>query len=273
MKRFLIACTLFVLISPGVWPGVVIEMEASEPGAASGMPIDTIYAQGEMLRMDSQAERSGPMSILFRDETLWMVNHEAKSCQMIDKEGIEQLSAQLGGVMRQMEAELSKLPPEQRAMMEEMLKRQMPAGMAGMGKPGPTRRIEVGAVEQVGDYSCRLHTLFAGEEKVWEQCAAEEGLSGAASEAMGAFRALSRFVEQLQESIQQGPFSEMVKTPFSDMDEVSGFPIRVRTFDNGRVASETTLKSIISKDLDAAIFALPDGYTIQNLADEMKRGR
>ncbi len=57
------------------------------------------------------------------------------------------------------------------------------------------------------------------------------------------------------------------------MDEASGFPTRVRTFDKGRVASETTLKSIISKDLDAAVFAPPDGYTIQNLADEMKRGR
>jgi len=274
MKKLLIACALFGLTCPGVWSGVVIEMEENDPGAPAGAPIDTIYAQGEMLRMDSRAEGSGRMSIIFRDETLWMVSHEEKSCQTIDKEAMEQLSAQIGGVMKQMEAELAKLPPEQRAMMEEMMKSQMPAGMSGGGSAGPPRRIEVGAADKVGDYSCTLHTLFAGDEKVWEVCAAtEKGLPDAASEALGAFRAMSRFAEQLRETLQQGPLAEMVSTPFHELDEVNGFPVRVRSFERGRVTSETTLKSITGKDLDADLFEVPDGYQVKNLADEMNRGR
>jgi hypothetical protein len=274
MRKLLIACALFGLTCPGVWSGVVMEMEENDPGAPAGAPIDTIYAQGEMLRMDSRAEGSGRMSIIFRDETLWMVSHEEKSCQTIDKEAMEQLSAQLGGVMKQMEAELAKLPPEQRAMMEKMMKSRMPAGMSGGGTAGPPRRIEVGAVDKVGEYSCTLHTLFAGDDKVWEICAAaEKALPGAASEALGAFRAMSRFADQLRETLQQGPLADMISTPFHEMNEVNGFPVRVRSFERGRVTNETTLKSIVNKDLEAAVFDVPDGYKVKNLADEMNQGR
>jgi len=274
MRKLLIACALIGLACPVAWAGVVIEMEDNDPGGPAEAPIDTIYAQGEMLRMDSQEDGDGRMSIIFRDEALWMINHEEKSCQMIDKDAMQQLSDQLGGVMKQMEAELAKLPPDQRAMMEEMMKSRMSAAMGGGGTAGPPRRVEVGAAEKVGEYSCTLHTLFAGDDKLWEICAAtEKTLPGAASEAMAAFRAMSQFAEQLRETLQQGPLADMVSTPFHELNEVNGLPIRVRSFERGRLENESTLKSIVSKNLEASVFDVPDGYTVKNLADEMNRSR
>jgi hypothetical protein len=270
MKKTVFALALFVLVCPMAWPGVVIEMETKDPGSTDEAPVDTIYAQGEMLRMDPHADRDGSMSVIFRDETLWVVSHDEKTCQTIDKQGMEELSQQIGGMMKQMEAELAKLPPEQRAMVEEMMKDQMPGGMPGKGAEAPPRRIDVGAVEQVGDYSCTLRTLYSGDEKIWEVCAAEEGLPAAASEALEAFGAMARFAEQLRESMQQGPFTEMVDTPFYDMDEIGGFPVRTRMFANGRVTDESILKSMVGKNLDESVFAIPKGYKVKNLADEMK---
>ena len=273
MKKLLIAGALSGLVCSGVWAGVVIEMEEIEPGGPPGAQVDTIYAQGEMLRMDSRDDGSGRMSIIFRDEALWMVSHEEKSCQMIDKEAMAQLSAQLGGVMNQMEAELANLPPEQRAMMEEMMKSRLPAEMTG-GAAGPPRRIEVGGAEAVGEYACTVHTLFAGDDKVWEVCAAaEKRLPAAASEALGAFKAMSRFAEQLRDTLQQGPLAAMINTPFHDLNEVNGFPVRVRSYERGRLASENRLKSIVGKDLEATMFDVPDGYRVKNLGDEIKQGR
>ena len=224
MKKTALACVLFVLVCPVARPGVVIEMEVKDPSSTGEGPTDKIFAQGEMLRMDPHGEGGGgQMSMIFRDDTLWMVNHSKKTCQMIDKQGMEQL----GGVMTEMQAQLAKLPPEQRAMMEKMMKGKMPGGMPGAGEQAPPRRLEVGATEQVGDYSCTLNTLYSGNEKVWEVCATEE-LPGATAEAMGAFDAMSRFAEQLRESLQLGALTTMIDTPFHDMDEVGGFPVRVR---------------------------------------------
>jgi len=273
MKKLLIAGALSGLVCSGAMAGVVIEMEESEPGGPGEAQVDTIYAQGEMLRMDSRDDGSGRRSIIFRDEAMWMVSHEEKSCRMIDREAMDQLSAQLGGVMNQMQAELAKLPPEQRAMMEEMMKSRLPAGMTA-GAAGPPRRIEVGGAEVVGEYTCTLHTLFAGDDRIWEVCAAaEKGLPAAAAEALGAFRAMSRFAEQLRDTLQQGPLAAMINTPFHDLNQVNGFPVRVRSYEGGRLASEHRLKSIAGKDLEASMFDVPEGYKVKKLADEIDLGR
>ena len=269
MKKFVFALALFLLVCPTIWAGVVIEMEEKNSGSTGDPPTHKMYAQGEMLRMDPHVKGSpDDMSVIFRDDELWIVNHSDKTCQTIDKEGMEQIGAQLGSAMKQMEGQLSQLPPEQRAMVEKMMKGKMP----GM-EEAPPRRMETGGTEQVGEYSCVVHTLHAGDEKVYEVCAASKSQLSDAFEAMDAFHAVARFVETLREAVQQGPFSSMANTPFYDMDQIDGFPVRVRKFDNGRMTSESTLKSVTRKQLDDAIFSVPEGYAVQDLADQMNRGR
>jgi hypothetical protein len=241
-------------------------MEVTDSRSSGQQNVETFYAQGEMARMDPHSADNGPdMMVIFRDQTMWFVDHNKKVCQKIDKEGMSQLSDQLNAIMKQMED----LPPEQRAMMEEMMKEKMP-GMA----EAPPRRVETGGVEKVGEYFCTLYTLYSAEAKVWEVCAAGENMGDEIAEAMGAFRALSRFTGELQEILQQGPFTGMLQTPYNDLDELDGFPVRVRTFNKeGDVVRESKLQSITRDDLEESIFAVPSGYKIKNLTDEMNKGR
>ena len=72
----------------------------------------------------------------------------------------------------------------------------------------------------------------------------------------------------------QGPFAAMVDTPYNDLDDLGGFPVRTRMFDrNGGVMRETTLKSIIRKDVEASVFAIPEGYKVTDLKGQMKKRR
>jgi hypothetical protein len=266
MKQLVLRFVLFGLFSSAAWAGVVIEMEVTDSKSPDKAANETFYAQGEMARMDPHpADSAADMMVIFRDQAMWFVDHNKKVCQKIDKEGMAELSTQLNAIMKQME----NLPPEQRAMMEEMMKGKMP-GMA----EAPPRRVETGAVEKVGDYFCTLHTLYSGEAKVWEVCTAGENMGEDIVEAMGAFRALSSFTGELQEILQQGPFASMIQTPYNELDELDGFPVRVRTFDNkGKVVRESKLKSITSGELAESTFAIPAGYEIKDLKDEMNKGR
>ena len=266
MKQLLIRLALFGLFSSAAWAGVVVEMEVTDSKSPGKTASETFYAQGEMARMDPHSPGGGAdMMVIFRDQTMWFVDHNKKVCQKIDKEGMAELSAQLNVIMKQMED----LPPEQRAMMEEMMKGKMP-GMA----EAPPHRVEKGAVEKVGDYFCTLYTLYSAEEKVWEVCAAGENMGEDIVEAMGAFRALSRFTEELQAMLQQGPFANMIQSPYNELDELDGFPVRVRTFNKkGDVVRESKVQSITSGDLEESIFAVPSGYKIKDLKDEMNKGR
>ncbi len=270
MKRSLLTCALFLLAVSVARSGVVIEMEVRESGAGGSPPVNTIYAEDQMLRMDSREPESGSMSMVFRDQALWMMDHDKKECRTIDKAGMEQIGSQIGGMLQQMEAELAKLPPDQRAMMEKMLKENLPAGMPG---PGAPRKLEIGGAETIGQYKCTLHTLYSGDEKVWDVCAAAEGLPAGAAEAMAAFEGMSEFAEPLREVFRKGPFAGMIETPFNSMKEIDGMPVRVRGYKEGQVVSESTLKSITSRDLDDAMFSVPEGYEVTNLTDEMKQSR
>ena len=266
MKRLIVTCSVLFLfaLAPAV-AGVVIEMGSIESDAsASG---DTIYAQDGMLRMNPSTA-DGKMSMIFRDDTLWLTDHGEKKCRTLDREGLEELSAQLDGAMKEIEAQLAQMPPEQREMMKKMMKDRMPM-MAGDDAP---RKIETGGAEQVGDYACTVKTLYSGEDKVWEVCAASGDLTEQVAEAKQAFQAMSAFTSDLQGVAKKGPLSGMLDTPFNDMNDIEGFPVRVRTYSDGRIVSESTLKSIKREDLDAALFTAPDGYKVEDLTMQIKRG-
>ena len=267
MKRTFLACAALVLLCPPAWAGVVVEMEVTATDPSGKAEIETFYAEGENVRMDPRSTRGDKeMSVIFRDQTLWFLNHDKKVAQKIDKDGMEALSAQLDAVMKQLE----NVPPEQRAMMEKMMQGKMPGGMG----EAPPQRVEVGGSEQVGEYPCTVHTLYSAEERVWEVCSADESVAEDVAEAMGAFRAMSKFTEELQDVMRQGPFANMIQTPYNEIDELGGFPVRVRQFNKkGEVTSETTLKSITRQDVDDAVFSIPKGYKVKNLQDEMKKGR
>lgn len=270
MHKLMTVCALSFVICSTAWSGVVIEMQHSGEGAGAGGATDTIYAQGAMLRMEPAASQADDSTFIFRDDTLYLLDEKKKQAQTISKQDMHELSAQLGDAMKQMEAQLADLPPEQRAMMEKMMKDRMPSGM---GKAGPPRRIKTGGSERVGDYSCTVRTMYAGDEKIWEVCSAAD--AGDAAEALEAFRAMSEFTGSLRESLQQMPFGKMLQldTPFHAMGELEGFPVRVRMYRNGKLFQEQTLKSVSRRDLDAGMFAVPQGYKVKSLADEAKKDK
>jgi hypothetical protein len=270
MRRFFVACVLFALPATTAWSGVVVEMEVSS-GTSGEKSTDTIYSAGKKLRVDPHKTReSGETSMVFRDGEMLIIDHADKSCRTLDKEGLAELTSQLGGAMKQIQDTLDKLPPEQREMMAKMMQGRLPAGMA---EEAPPRRIEKGGTEQVGGRTCTVHTLYSGDQKAWEVCAAKDGEIEGYDELMESFQALSDFTEQLRALASQIPFGAMIDTPFSDIQEIGGVPIRVRTYVRGKLESESTLRSISRRDIDAAMFEAPQGYQVKRLTDDMRRAR
>lgn len=261
MKRFLIGCCVAALLVAPAAAGVVVQMEASGSGSEGDM--ETLYAQGEMVRMDQKGPRRGKeMTMIFRDQTMWFLDHDKKVAQMIDKEGIAALSEQLNAVMKQMES----MPAEQRAMMEKMMKGRMP------GQPAE-RRLETGGSDKVAGYDCTVHTLYAGDLMRWEACTAPEGSVPEMAEAMPAFKAMAEFAQEMQKAVQQGPLAAMVDNPFNDLDELKGFPVRSRVYDrDGKLLHETTLKSVEKKNVEASMFEIPKDYEVKDMKEQMARG-
>jgi hypothetical protein len=276
MKKIVVLLGFAVLVFGQASAGVVVEMIAGDPETGGEAKIDKIYAKGGMLRMDPHPEDGADdATVLFRDDTLWLIDHQEKRAHRVDKEGMEKVSAQISAAMKQMEVQMAQLPPEQQEMMKKMMRERMPAMAGALEGEAPERRVEKGAAEKIGGYACTAYTMFSGERKVWEVCAASESELGSdAHEVIVAVRGMSNFAEQLREAVRQTPFAEIVDTPFQAMDEIEGFPIRVRGFGaGGAIDDVSTLRSITPEELGDELFAVPDGYEVVNLADQVGQGR
>ena len=120
MPRRLLLTVLMVLVVPAALAGVVVETEVTVEG--EGGATETIYVEGERFRTDPASAGNGEMSVIFRDDTMWFVDHDKKKAQKIDKQAIADLAAQLEEMNRQ----LKQMPPEQQEMMRKMMAGKMP---------------------------------------------------------------------------------------------------------------------------------------------------
>ncbi len=203
--------------------------------------------------------------MIFRDDALLILNLEDRSYFRLDESTLSQLASQISAAMEQMQEQLANLPPEQRAMMEQMMKGRMPEGMSmGSGTQGPTFRVEPAGSEQVGTYSCDKYEVFRGSEKSLEICVVPVSRLTALSEVMNTFRSMARFTKKLVESTQQRLLATMANSPFQILDEIDGFPVMTRQFQNGQPTHETLLNSATQRDLSDDLFTVPSGFREMN---------
>ena len=254
----LISTLLFVATIANA--GVEMELVTTD---ASGQETERskIYAQDGKLRMD-QAEGSGPAnSMIFLGDRFVYVDHAEKNYVVIDEAMLSEVSAQMNEAMKQMEAQLAEMPPEQRAMVEEMMKGQM-QGMMGQQAPQPAPKVEAIGSGKWESYDCRQYAVYEGGKKAQDLCAADLDDVEGSDELIETFRAMAHYMEKMMESMPMREDNAI--NPGELMDQIDGFPVHTVEYEGGVRVRETALASIAESDLDEAMFAAPTGYRRQD---------
>jgi len=260
-KRILVAIVLGM--TTPLFAGVEMDLVTTDPAGAVTESVK-LYAQSGKIRMEDVGDTSGQeMSMIFVGQEFIVVDHGDKSYIVMDEAMVQEMGVKVNAAMEQMRAQLADMPPEQRAMVEQMMQGQM-AGMMGSEEESiPTRVEEMGSGSwQSGP--CTEYAIFEGEQKTQQICAAPLGEVEGADEAMAAFKNMAKFINSLAESM-PGPLGEsMAENPMGLIDQIDGFPVRTVDYVDGQVSSETNLSTVEGRDLDPALFDIPDGYTQQD---------
>lgn len=252
-----------ILLSLSLPSNAGVEMNlVTEVPAGDIVESVTVLAQNGKIRMEDIGDSSGAdMAMVFVGQEFIVIDHSKKSYIVMDEAMMAEMGAKINDAMAQMQKQLAGMPPEQRAMVEQMMEQQMGGFMGETDDSGPpTRVVETGSGSwDSGD--CTQYAVYEGEEKTQEVCAAPLSDIDGADEAMKAFESMARFMKSLSESM-PGPLgASMAENPMLLMEEIDGFPVHTVDYANGAIASETTLKSVEEKSLDPALFAVPNGYT------------
>ncbi|HEX7063324.1 MAG TPA: hypothetical protein VF200_15230 [Woeseiaceae bacterium] len=258
-------CALLTLgFSPCAFAGSVMQLDMKEyyedPPVISTIEIST---QGRSSRMEVTGGGDDAGGMIWRGESADMVaiDHDSREYYVLDRASMERMAERLGDAMQAMQKELERMPPEQRAMAEQMMKKHLPRQAA---PAEPATLHATGRTDAIGGYDCAYYEVRRAEVKLRELCVTPwDELPDGRSMSV-AMLEMAGFLESMASTFAEGTGMDVMggqQEIFQYMRELDGYPVLTRELDeSGKVTSETVLRSADERDLEPAVFQPPAGY-------------
>lgn len=249
MRRFLLIGCLAALLPVSLLADSRITFKATEGG---GSMLQTIAVGQGKLRIDADATTS--LIVDPKAESIVIVMHQQKQFMRMTRAQIEALSGMLDGAMKQMQATLAAMSPEQRKKAE--------ASMGGMLGGSPITTAGTGKTATVAGHTCRIFQTSMSGKPIAEVCYGDLAAIRMPAADRATVEAAMKMGRDMFDRLARGPLAQFAKAaPFS----ADGVPLRTTEFgqDGTRRTSEFT--GVATAALPADTFTVPAGYKEQQM--------
>ena len=198
-------------------------------------------------------------------QNMTVISHKEKSYMVFDKSTAGSVKSQMDAAM---EKALAQVPPEQRAMVEKMMKQRMSAMGGQQQMQAPQVKTEIkktGKNDTINGYSCDYYEAYRGDQKQGEYCITSWSDLDVGDDIQTSFKNMAEFMKGFMEDLSKMSPVRMDDNPFSYMNEMDGFPVLSRQYSNGQATHESMLSSISNQDIDESEFMAPESYKQRNL--------
>ncbi len=210
--------------------------------------------------------------MIFRGDrqVLWMIDNQAKVYREMTKADVDRIGGQVNEMMAKMQEQLKNMPPQQRQMVEKMMKSRM-GGMAGTAQPAKTEYTKVASGQEINQWTCdKYEGIREGQKQreVWTAAPGQLGLD------MGDFKVMQQmgeFFKGFSRFGSEAPFRVGSEAAQQEGD-YSGVPVRQIFYQGGRPTLKTEIKEVRRENFDSSLFELPEGYKKQKIM-EMPAGK
>lgn len=235
--------------------GVVIQQEGIELGGSKQKQKMTLYIQAGKLRMDGEMEGKKTAVIFDGDkQVMWMLSPDEGTYRELNGPQMEQIGQEMSKAMQQMQAQLGNMPPEQRKMIEEMIKQQ-----TGGGGAAPQITVQEKGSEKVGSFNTTHYAVLSNGQLTQEVWAASTDEVHVDEADYKTFQAMARFWEPLQRNAPKGSWSAPA------VQQIKGLPIKTVVYDGPRPGFEWDVVKVEQKSVDSNLFTLPAGLKKQQM--------
>lgn len=224
------------LLSTAVSAGVYMKGTAKSDGETESIEI---FVEKDRLRVEN-VSNEGKQIVIYRDDLkkFWIVQ-DGKYMEMTE-EDMKKMGERMNDAMKAMHEQMQDLPPEQRKMMEEMMKGRMPGQDQEKTKAEWTK---VGS-EKVNQWQCAKFQSSEGET-TWTVQPGELGLT---EEDFQVFEKAEAFFTEAF----KGSDSFLKYMGTDEGEEPAGFPVKSVTPEG----DEHLLTEITKKNLEGSLFEL-----------------
>ncbi len=264
---------LVVLGLSPVNPGVVFEVETTDHTGSRPAETITLSVEGpdllkmEILPRDPNAGKKD--EVIFRGDRgeMAVIDHQQRSFFVFDRATMDAMAGQIRQAQQAMNG--MKIPDEVLQRMPEKERKRLEAMMKQQGAPPEAPRTST-EYRQTGErathagYPCLKYDWYRDDVRVGELWVTEWDNVEGGEEAAEVFKQMAAFFKEMTDTLgkamgEQG-FMGGRQDPFGPFLEVDGFPVVTRTFENGELDTESTLRSARRRTLDPADFEPPAGY-------------
>ena len=263
MSIIRISFILVLFLATRASAGVVLEIESQDHRLnESGTVLAIVDGKNLKMTITSGGDQENS-EMIYRGERREMVvvDHDDKSYMVINEAMVKSIGDQLSGYEAQMREALKDVPPEQRAMVEQMMKGRMPAPAAAPERSKVEFR-NTGERGTKNGYPSVKYEATTNGRKTAEYWVTDWDNVDGGDDAVEAFKAMAGFLKQMLDSMPSfGVDEDANDNPFEHMNEMDGFPVLTYEYaSDGSIASESSLRSSTQKEVDPAEFEPPSAY-------------
>lgn len=276
--RCISVCLLGFVVTAPSFADSILEFQSTE--FSQGQPIVgtvQISTSGDNTRLEinsvSSAEAGGMIFRGARDEMI-ILDHAQGSYMIIDQARMNAMASQVSQAMTQMQEALAAMPPEQRALAEQMMQRQFPtAAPEQTPKKSPDIINDLGSHGEVAGIECQNYEVMRDGRKVRELCMSDWDDIAGGQETAEALKDVAGFFESMRQAFSGAGAMEVFDRQqelFGHMNELDGYPILYRDFSaSGALERQVILTSARQEDVSPGFFEPPQGYKLQELPQGM----
>ena len=184
-------------------------------------------------------------------EVLHVISDEQKTYFDITKAGAA--SGDPTGMMAAMQTQLEKMPKEQRAMAEQMMKQRMGSGAT---PPPPLTYVWSHETKTVAGYECTRVDGMRGDDKVTEYCGTKSGDFRMSDRERQTMLDMQGYLRNFGIKVQSGDETRAFQWDTS----VDGYPIITRCYRDGKLTLDLQLATVDRKSIPDEKFELPRDY-------------
>ena len=246
--------TLWLAPLPAQGQGVLFAQKETRGGQTTNTQI-----QMDKDHIRTESRSSGDESAFVFDattQTARMINITKKTYTEMTKSDLDQTKNQMNSAMAQMQEQMKNMPPDQRAMMEQMMRGRGMPGMPGMAAAPPKVEYKQTGTDKVGQWTCTKYEGSVAGQKTTEVCTVDPKEFGLTPADFAVARQLSEFMASMLPQSTDSPF---VNGTAQDQG-FNGVPVRRTSYRNGSVESVTEITEVRKQAFPAATFAAPAGF-------------
>jgi urocanate hydratase len=249
MKRTLIV-VLGALGAQAASAGVYVELVDRDIASGKTELSQKMYVQNGLGRFVDAEGRS----TLIKDGTMYIIDDKDKSYIAFDKATMEQLAKKLNAAMDQMKEQLAKLPPEQRAQIEQSM-----PNMSGGETKWVVEAFDTGKSDKVDGRACRLWDVKRNGELDDQLCVVPYSSLPGKENFQAMFANFAKVFEEMAKSVPM--LAGMMTNEFSAQAKINGFPVRTRAYEEGKLGDTEHNMSVWREEaIPATMFTIPAGY-------------